>query len=273
MLTKEQNQRFTEVGPGTEMGELLHPERYPREKLEKDKIILGPHAYDTQFQQQPKARAGSFYFNDEHFLEKQADGSLLPWKAPPSCDAVFCVIDSASKAGKENDGTGVVYYGLQMHPKPRLYVLDWGYEQMQANLLIVWLPNALRRCEELARIHKARAGSQGAWIEDKDSGIVLLQQAQAKRLKVRPIPAELTSLGKDGRALNCSGYIYEGRCCVTEEAYAKTSVYKGHSKNHFFQQATEFRMSHGTASDDDEMFDCLTYGNALAFGDRKGMVV
>lgn len=47
--------------PRTQKGELLCPERIPRETVEKNKIELGSHAFATQFQQQPRAREGGMF--------------------------------------------------------------------------------------------------------------------------------------------------------------------------------------------------------------------
>lgn len=47
--------------PRIEPGELLCPERVPRNIVEKNKIELGSHAYATQFQQQPSAREGGMF--------------------------------------------------------------------------------------------------------------------------------------------------------------------------------------------------------------------
>lgn len=254
--------------PRKEEGELLHPERYPRETLEKDKIRLGPHAYDTQFQQMPRARAGSYYFSDEHFLLPNAEGVLSPVPFPSNCDTIFAVVDTASKAGKQNDGTGCWYLAFENWPKPQLYVLDWEYFQTNASTLIHWLPQVRDQLERFAVSCGARMGNIGGFIEDKDSGVVLLQQAAEQMLPFQAIPSELTALGKDGRALTVSGYIYQRQVLFTEPAYTKVIGYKGRSKNHAFDQATHFRMSMGTPNDEDEMFDCLCYSTALAFDEK-----
>lgn len=47
--------------PRTYPGELLCPERLPRETVEKNKIELGSHAYATQYQQRPAAREGGMF--------------------------------------------------------------------------------------------------------------------------------------------------------------------------------------------------------------------
>jgi hypothetical protein len=122
----------------------------------------------------------------------------------------------------------------------------------------------------LAARFKARAGSQGVFIEDKDSGVALIQGATKARQAVRPIPSEFTALGKEGRAVSVSGYVYKGGVKFFHEAYDKVMVYKGRSKNHAKDQVTTFRMGKGTPTDEDELFDCFTGIAALCFGNFKG---
>lgn len=47
--------------PRTEEGELLFPERFPREVVDRDKKIMGSMAVAGQFQQRPAPRAGGFF--------------------------------------------------------------------------------------------------------------------------------------------------------------------------------------------------------------------
>lgn len=47
--------------PRTEEGELLFPERFPREVVERDKKVMGSHAVAGQFQQRPAARGGAMF--------------------------------------------------------------------------------------------------------------------------------------------------------------------------------------------------------------------
>lgn len=257
--------------PRTKDGELLCPNRVSRETVEQNKIELGVHAYDTQYQQQAKARAGSFFFNAEHFLVRHDQGEgrepvYLPAPKPTRCDSVFAVIDTASKVGKGRDGTGVTYYSYNRYPEEESRILDWDLIQIEAAVLEHWLPGVLERCEQLATECRARYGTTGAWIEEKDSGIVLLQQAENRGLLAQPIQTKLTQIGKDGRALYVSGYINKGMMKITQEPYDKTVSYHGRTRNHFWWQATNFRMGYGTPTDEDEMFDTLCYGAAIAFG-------
>ena len=47
--------------PRSQPGELLFPERYPREVVERDKKVMGAYAVAGQYQQQPAPRAGGMF--------------------------------------------------------------------------------------------------------------------------------------------------------------------------------------------------------------------
>lgn len=254
-------------------GELLHEARFSREMAEAQK--KDAYVWDTQYQQQPRGRDGFYFFSEKHILEEtpQNDGTktYAPAANPTKCDRIFAIIDSASKRGAKRDGTGVVYVAYSQYPSPKAVIVDWDVQQIEAALLEVWLPGVLKRCEELAGLHRATHGAQGAFIEDKDSGVVLLQQAQKKGWAAEALPSDLTALGKEGRALSCSGHVYQGKIKISQAAWDKTAVYKGRTKNHLVDQVTTFRMGHGTPLDEDELFDCFCYAVSVCFGDGKGL--
>jgi hypothetical protein len=120
---------------------------------------------------------------------------------------VFAVIDTASKTGTDNDATAVTYFALNRRQPGRspLVILDWDIAQIEGAILETWLPSVFQRLEELARLCRARAGAMGAFIEDKNSGTILLQQAQRRGMLVHAIDSKLTAMGKDERAINVSG--------------------------------------------------------------------
>lgn len=261
--------------PRTEDGELLCEHRISRTSVEQTKLEVGPHAYATQFQQQPKAREGAYFFKMEHILEEVLVGEekqRVPLDYPKPCEAVFAVVDSASKTGKQNDATGVTYYALVSYPVKKVVVLDWDITQIEANLLVAWLPSVFKRLEELANQCSATLGSLGAFVEDKDSGVTIIQHAQSPEngWPVHAIPHKITQAGKDGRAISCSGYVFKGLVRISKYAHEKTVMYKGKDKNHLEYQVTNYRIGYGTPTDEDELFDCFCYGAAIAFGDREG---
>lgn len=242
---------------------LISPERLSREKLEEAKTTLGEYGYQTQYQQQVRERDGTQFFSAAQVLE---DGQ--PVAAPNRCDAVLAIMDSATKTGKQHDGTAVSYFAYIKHPQPRLIILDWDIVQIEGALLETWLPEIFRRAEEYAQSCHARSGSLGAFIEDKASGTILLQQAKRRHLPAHPIESKLTALGKSERAISVSGYVNKGQVRMSKHAYEKVTMYKGRARNHLLQQIVGFRI--GVDDQDDDLFDTFTYGIAIALGNSEG---
>jgi len=192
----------------------------------------------------------------------------VPVPTPQHIDTVFAVIDTAVKTGKDNDGTGVTYYGYsEFHGKP-LTILDWDVLQIEGALLETWLPTVFQNLEALCVKTKARNGSQGAFIEDKASGTILIQQALRRGWPAQAIDSKLTALGKDERAISVSGYVYQGLVKITQYAYDKVVQYKGETRNHFLTQVLGFKI--GVKDQVDDLLDCFTYGISLALGNGDG---
>ena len=151
--------------------------------------------------------AGAAFFSREKLLLDER-----PALYPTHSECVFAVIDTASKTGSDHDATAVTYFGLDRHGgRAPLTILDWDIAQIEGALLDAWLPAIFKRLEDLARTCGARRGSLGAWIEDKSSGTILLQQALRRGLPVQAIESKLTAMGKDERAISVSGYVHRGR--------------------------------------------------------------
>ena len=152
-----------------------------------------------------------------------------------------------------------------------LTILDYDIVQIEGAMLETWLPTVFRRLEELAKQCRARSGSLGAWIEDAQAGAVLIQQSARHGWPARAIPTALTAMGKDGRAINVSGYHHRGDVKISEFAYDKVVQFKGQSRNHFLAQVTGFRVGDkAAATRADDLLDTYTYGVALALGNIKG---
>lgn len=209
------------------------------------------------------ASAGEAFFAEASILE---DG--LPVEPPTRCDTVFAVIDSAVKTGTKNDGTAVVLYAYNRLTNPCLHILDWDIVQVEGALLETWLPTVFQNLEMWAGRCGARYGSQGAMIEDRSSGMILLQQANRRGWPARPINSALTAVGKDERAISVSGYVWQGMVRITAPAYHKVTAYKTQSRNHFLSQVTGFRV--GLKDQADDLLDCFCYGVALTCGNSKG---
>ena len=210
--------------------------------------------------------SGVAFFNRENLLVDSR-----PVSFPPICDAVFAVIDTASKTGTDNDATAVTFFAIDKHfGGAPLLIMDWDIVQIEGAILESWLPNIFDRLEELARLCHARSGSLGAFIEDKNSGTILLQQARRREMPAYPIESKLTAMGKDERAISVSGYVHRALVKYTEHSFNKTVVYKRHARNHLLDQIEGFRVGDKNGDREDDLLDTFCYGVAIALGNSEG---
>lgn len=210
--------------------------------------------------------SGVAFFSREKLLDQ---GKPVPF--PSHCDGVFAVIDTASKTGTEHDATAVTYFAINRHGGGiPLTILDWDIVQIEGATLETWLPSVFRRLEELARLCQARAGGLGAWIEDKNSGTILLQQANRRSLPAIAIDSKLTAVGKDERAISVSGYVHQEKVKYSDHAYNKVSIYKRKSRNHLMDQVESFRVGDKDSDREDDLLDTFCYGIAISLGNSEG---
>jgi phage terminase large subunit-like protein len=210
--------------------------------------------------------AGVGFFARDKLLDQDQ-----PVPYPARCDCVFAVIDTASKTGTENDATAVTFFARdQRDGRARLIILDWEIAQIEGALLETWLPMVFERLEELSRLCRARNGSIGAFIEDKNSGTILLQQAVRRQWLAHAIESKLTAVGKDERAISVSGYVYRGSVKYSAHAFNKTEAYKRKSRNHLVDQVENFRIGDKENKRENDLLDTFCYGIAIALGNDKG---
>ena len=244
------------------------------EALARDNL---PLVYQQEYLAEFVDWSGAAFFSREKLL---ANGE--PVGDPVRCEAVFAVIDSATKTGKKNDGTGVVYFAVARNPVRSvgadgnvgppysLVILDWDLVQIEGALLETWLPSVFAILGDLAARCRSRTGSLGAMIEDKSSGMILLQQARRRGWPATPIDSELTAVGKDERAISVSGYVYRDLVKISRRAYDKVTNYKGTTRNHLLGQVVGFRVGDKDATREDDLLDAFCYGLAVALGNAEG---
>jgi hypothetical protein len=234
--------------------------------FDKLKADNHPLVYQQEYLAEFVDWSGVAFFGLDKFL---IDG--LPVPAPSHCDGVLAIIDTAVKTGQEHDGTAVLYVAvIKRGPTTQTVLLDWDITQIEGSLLEAWLPNVYHRLQTFAADCGARFGSLGAFIEDKASGMILLQQARRRGWAATPIDSKLTSVGKDERAISVSGYVHQELVKVSEQAFNKTTNYKGTTRNHLMAQITGFRIGDKNASRQDDLLDCFTYACAITLGDGGG---
>lgn len=239
----------------------------PPDELEKERLSNHPMVFKQEFLAEFVDWSGDALFAADKWLGD--DGQPLPH--PARVDSVFATVDTAVKDGKEHDGTGVIFWAVSRYHGAPLMVLDWDIVQIEGALLETWLPTVYQRLEQLATICGARMGSLGAFIEDKASGTILLQQAARRGWPATPIDSKLTAVGKDEGAISVSGYHYTGQVKMSRYAFEKTSMFKGQTRNHLITQVTSFRLGDKDAHKRaDDLLDAYRYGLSIALGNADG---
>jgi predicted phage terminase large subunit-like protein len=92
------------IDPRKNDGDLLFPQRFPEEVVERDKAVLGPYATAGQFQQQPTPRGGGIIKSDWWQL----------WDQPsyPPFDYIVASVDTAYTTKQENDPSAMTVWGV-----------------------------------------------------------------------------------------------------------------------------------------------------------------
>ena len=92
------------IDPRKHDGDLLFPQRFPEEVVERDKAVLGPYATAGQFQQQPTPRGGGIIKSDWWQL----------WDQPsyPPFDYIVASVDTAYTTKQENDPSAMTVWGV-----------------------------------------------------------------------------------------------------------------------------------------------------------------
>ena len=117
----------TSVGfkdPRTEEGELLFPERFPREVVERDKAIMGSFAVAGQFQQRPTLREGGM-FKREFFRIVEAAPTATRWVR------FWDIAATAAQMG--NDPAWTVGLKLGRQPDGRFIIADVNRLRAEGN--------------------------------------------------------------------------------------------------------------------------------------------
>jgi len=208
--------------------------------------------------------SGAAFFSQDSLL---VDGK--PVDMPLYVDAVYAVIDTAVKGGREHDGVATTYFSLtHRDSKASMHILDWDIAQIEGSLLEAWIPQVYARLAQLAGATKSIHGSLGTFIEDKAAGSILINQAVRKGFAAQAIDSKLTSYGKDERGISVSGYVFQGMIKVTRPAFEKVVTYKGVTKNHCMSQVCGYRV--GVEDQQDDLYDTFCYGVSIGLGNSKG---
>jgi len=184
------------VDPRKEDGELLFPERFPRDVVERDKNVMGSAAVAGQFQQRPSPRGGGIIHTEwwQYY-------SVLP-----EMDFFNIYADTAQKTKEANDYSVFQCWGKGKDGK--LYLVD----QLRGK----WEAPELRRMAELFWEKHKGSSTRGFCVEDKSSGTGLIQEI--KRAGGIPIKGVERSRDKYSRVMDVVSWIEAGMVVLPEKA-------------------------------------------------------
>jgi len=101
--------------PREEEGELLFPERFPAEVVDRDKRVMGPYASAGQFQQTPSPRGGGIIKREwwrTWNSEEAASQGMNREDAFPAMDYIIASLDTAYTEKQENDASALTIWGV-----------------------------------------------------------------------------------------------------------------------------------------------------------------
>jgi predicted phage terminase large subunit-like protein len=147
-------------------GDVLHPEREPREVLESLRAQLGPEIFAAQYQQQPMPPGGGIIKRD----------SVRRYDQLPKSGLIIQSWDVANKQGEENDFSVCTTWLVQ---RKEYYLKDLLRRRFD-------FPTLKRKVSEQAKLHKA---SQ-VLIEDAGFGTALIQEFKTADFSVVAVKPE-----------------------------------------------------------------------------------
>lgn len=242
---KRRKTRLGAYDPRSIEGELICPERFGHEEIEKLKVLLGAYGAAGQLQQRP-APAGGGILKIENFRV---------WPAAKPLPDLFYIVQSYDTAYTEKttgDPTGCEVWGVFEHEKKRnVLLLDcWnehlGYPELKRRVMDDW---QARYGGEKDNVMKPSRKPDVVLVEAKGSGQSLLQDLRLSNIPA--VPYNPGRADKVTRAHMASPLLEMGVFWVLE-----STKHKGRPRTWvqpFLDQLEQF-----PAGEHDEMVDCFT---------------
>ena len=191
----EKNERYRKKG------EALFPALKSAEFLHRKKTTMVLHSWNSLYQGNPTVKGGE-YVKEQWFKW---------WVHLPRLRYKIITVDTAQKTGKEHDFTDFKCWGIG-YIDNCLYLLDhlrgkWIAPDLKKQATIFYKKHDLPRRELTDPILRAM------YIEDKSSGIGLIQELKKARLKIQLVP-RITD--KILRTEDCSPYVESGYVYLNE---------------------------------------------------------
>lgn len=185
------------VDPRKKEGELLFPERFPQEVVDRDKKVMGSFAAAGQFQQLPAPRGGAIFHTEW-------------WKfytVLPEVDWRIITADTAQKTDTQHDYTVFQCWGRSHNAQAVL--IDQLRGKFEA-------PELKMRARAFWNKHNDGSSPlRGFYVEDKVSGTGLVQELRREGM---PILGIKRSIDKITRAYDVTPFVESGHVFLPEDA-------------------------------------------------------
>ena len=188
--------------PRKEDGELLFPERFPREVVERDKKPLGEYAVAGQFQQRPAPRGGAL-FKTAHMMRFDGDFPAMKWRG--------IYVDTAMKEKETADWSVFGEFGLGVDGRP--YLLSLLRDKWEAPKLEVVAKEFWKKCHK--RPPHIWGTLRSMKVEDKSSGTGLIQKLRTNAIPIVGIPRDKD---KVQRGNDTTPYLAVNPLMISEDA-------------------------------------------------------
>lgn len=186
-----------------EVGELLHPDRLSEEVLDNEKIRMGTFAYAGQYMQRPSPEGGGII--KEEWWQK--------WEGvePPPTQDIIQVYDTAFTEKTTNDYSARTTWGVFESDNGEMNIIL--LERMNKRLEF---PELLREAKDAYSKYtkKKRNEPPLVLIEEKATGLPLIQEMRKTGLRVRGIKRNAHSGDKVSRCHNITHIFENGRVWV-----------------------------------------------------------
>jgi predicted phage terminase large subunit-like protein len=183
--------------PRAEDGELMFPDRFPQEVIDRDKKALGTYAWAGQMQQRPSPSGGGL-FRDEWWQY---------YTAPPVLDYRTIYADTAQKTGQSNDYSVFECWGRTKLGQAVLLDLirgKWEAPELLVQARAFW-----------AKHREGAAPLRAIKVEDKVSGTGLIQTLKREGVPVLPIQRDRD---KVTRAYDAAPLVESGNVLLPRDA-------------------------------------------------------
>jgi predicted phage terminase large subunit-like protein len=188
--------------PRKEKGELLWPDRYPREEVDALRVRLGPTAAAAQLDQLP-APAGGAMFKRDHFAIRRKERE-------PAGARQIITVDCAFKKTAGSDRVAIQVWAKEWSPRRcRFHPLDARAERLGFFDTVQAVRDMRAKWPKVTAIH----------VEERANGNGVIEALSRDIPGVRPWPPAGEKFpGKEERANACLAYFENGEIVLPESA-------------------------------------------------------